>query len=180
MKYLRIPLERIGVLIGPHGETKKLLESNAGVDLEVDSKLGEIIIDDRKADNPVATMKLENVIKAIGRGFSPENAMALFHDDADFFIFDLHEYVGKKESHLRRLRSRIIGKEGKTRRVLEELTNSHISVYGHTIAVIADLEDMPIIKKAIDMLLSGSKHATVYRHVESQMKALRLQNRLGF
>ncbi len=180
MKYLKIPLERMGVLIGPNGETKKLLEDTTGIYLEIDSTLGEVIIDDHKTDDPLAMIKLESVIRAIGRGFSPEKAMILFHDDADFFIFDLHEYVGKKESHLRRLRSRIIGKEGKTRRVLEELTDAHISVYGHTIAVIADLEDMPIIKKAIDMLLIGSKHATVYRYVERQMKALRLQGRFGF
>ncbi len=180
MKYLKIPLERVGVLIGPRGEIKKRLETTTGICLTIDSKLGEVIIDDHKTNDPLAIIKLENVIRAIGRGFSPENAMMLFRDDADLFIFDLHEYVGKKEAHLRRLKSRIIGKEGKTRRVLEELANVHISVYGHTVAVIADLEDMPVIKRAIDMLLSGSKHATVYRYLEGQMKTLRLQGRLGF
>jgi ribosomal RNA assembly protein len=78
------------------------------------------------------------------------------------------------------LKSRVIGKEGKTKRVLEELTDSKISVYGHTISIISDMEKMNILKKSIDMLLTGSKHATVYRFVETQMKELRRSRRLDY
>ena len=80
---------------------------------------------------------------------------------------------------MRRLKSRVIGREGKTKRVLEELTDSKISVYGHTISVISDIVKMNILKKSIDMLITGSKHATVYRFVETQMKELRLEERYG-
>jgi ribosomal RNA assembly protein len=98
--------------------------------------------------------------------------MRLFSENMDFFIFDVHDYVGKKESHIRRLKSRIIGSRGKTKRVLETLTGANISIYGHTISIIADFESMDIAKRAIDMLMSGSKHATVYRFVEREMKKL--------
>ena len=123
---------------------------------------------------------MENIVKAIGRGFSPEKAILLLDDNADFFVFDLHDYVGKKESHLRRLRSRVIGREGKTKRVLEDLTDSKISVYGHTISIISDMMKMNILKKSIDMLLTGSKHATVYRFVEAQMKELKRAEKFGY
>ncbi|OGS40841.1 MAG: RNA-processing protein [Euryarchaeota archaeon RBG_13_31_8] len=179
MKYVRIPLDRIGVLIGQKGETKKDIEAISGIKLKIDSVQGEVEIDDHEAKDPLVSLKIENVIKAIGRGFSPQNAIKLVDDFADFFIFDLHDYVGKKESHLRRLKSRIIGKEGKTKRVLEELTGAKISIYGHTVAIISDLERMNILKKSIDMLLTGSKHATVYRFVEAQMKELRRTEKLG-
>ena len=173
MKYLKIPMERVGVLIGHNGEVKKELETRSGLKIEINSKDGEVLIDDHESKDPLMSLMIENVIKAIGRGFSPEKAEYLFRDDADFFIFDLHDYVGKKDTHIRRLKSRVIGKEGKTKRVLEELTDSKISVYGHTISIISDMEKMNILKKSIDMLLTGSKHATVYRFVETQMKELR-------
>lgn len=180
MKYLKIPMERIGVLIGHKGETKQSLEKKTGIKINIDSKLGEITIEDKDIEDPLILIKLENFIKAIGRGFSPQNAFVLFNDDADFFIFDLQVYAGKKDTHIRRLKSRVIGKEGKTRKVLEELTDSKISIYGNTVSIISDVVKMNILKKSIDMILQGSKQATVYHFVEAQMKELRRSQRYGF
>lgn len=180
MKYLKIPMDRIGALIGHKGETKTDLEEKLGLKLDIDSKTGDVAIDDHDAKDPLNVIKMENIIKAVGRGFSPEKAWLLLDDNADFFIFDLHDYVGKKEAHLRRLRSRVIGREGKTKKVLEELTDSKISVYGHTIGIISDVMRMNILKKSVDMLLTGSKHASVYRFVEAQMKELRRAEKYGY
>jgi len=180
MKYLKIPMDRVAILIGHNGETKDEIEKRSGLKIDIDSKLGEVVIDDHKVEDPLIIIKVENIVKAIGRGFSPQNAFVLFNDDSDFFIFDLYDYVGKKPSHIRRLKSRIIGREGKTKRVLEELTDSKISIYGHTISIISDIMKMNILKKSVDMLLTGSKHATVYRFVESQIKELRMEQRYGF
>jgi len=180
MRYLKIPLERVGVLIGHNGETKKHLEDVSNVRIDVDSDEGEVTIDEKNAKDPLSALKIESIIRAIGRGFSPQNAMKLFNDDFDFFVFDICNYVGKKESHVHRLKSRVIGREGKTKRVLESITESNISIYGHTISVIADIESMDVIKKALDMLLSGSRHSTVYRFIESSMKKLKLERRFGF
>jgi ribosomal RNA assembly protein len=180
MKYLKIPIERVGVLIGHNGETKKYLEERSGLKINIDSKSGDVVIDDHELDDPLIVLKMENIIKAIGRGFSPDKAMILLDDEADFFVFNLHDYVGKKESHVKRLKSRVIGKEGKTKKVLEGLTDAKISFYGHTVSVISDIIKMNILKKSIDMLLSGSKHATVYRFIETQMKELKRLERYGF
>ena len=171
-------MERIAVVIGRNGETKRDLEDKSGVRLEIDSRMGEIAINDHNVDDPLKVLKLESIILAIGRGFSPEHSMKLLNDNNDLFIFNIHDYVSKKESHVRRLKSRIIGTEGKTKRVLEELTDSYISVYGHTVSIITDFVSMDIAKRAIDKLLSGSKHATVYRFIESNMRQLRLGGKL--
>jgi len=180
MKYIKIPMERVAVLIGHNGETKNELEERSGLKIDIDSKLGEVTIDDHEIEDPLMVIKIENIVKAIGRGFSPQNTVRLFDDDADFFIFDLHDYVGKKPAHIRRLKSRIIGREGKTKRVLEELTDSKISIHGHTISIISDIARINILKKSIDMLLTGSKHATVYRFVESQIRGLKRAERFDF
>jgi len=175
MKYIKIPMDRVAILIGPNGETKRKLEEKTKLTINIDSKLGEISINDRDVEDPLLVLKVESIIRAIGRGFSPEHAIVLLSDNFELYIFDIHDYVGKKYTQVRRLKSRIIGRNGKTKRVFEELTSSYISVYGHTIAIIANILNIDIIKRAIDKLLEGSKHATVYRLVESNMKKLRFE-----
>lgn len=177
MKYLKIPMSRVGVLIGQNGETKKELETRLDIELDINSREGEVVIKEKEETDPLNKIKAQNIVKAIGRGFSPEKALRLMKDDSDFFVFDLREYVKKKGKHLRRLKGRVIGKQGKTKNILEQLTGSYISVFGHTISVISDIENMNIMKKSIDMLLTGSKQATVYKFVEREMKELRLQKR---
>jgi ribosomal RNA assembly protein len=180
MKYLKMPMERIGVLIGRNGETKKDLEEKSGIKINIDSKTGDINFDENNFVDPLMILKVENIINAISKGFSPEKAFLLFSDESDFFTFDLKDYAGKSDTQIRRLKSRVIGTEGKTRRVLEDLTNSKVSVHGHNVSIISDITRMNILKKSIDMLLTGSKHATIYRFVEAQMKELKRSERLGF
>ncbi len=177
MRYIRIPRERIGVVIGKEGETKKTIEKISQVHLEIDSEEGDVSFNEQKAKDPLVPLKVEDVIRAIGRGFSPEHAFRLFGEETELFIFDIYDYVGKKESHLIRVKARVIGREGKTKRVIEGLTGALLSVYGHTVAVIADFESMDIAKKAIDMLLAGSEHPTVYRYLEREMKRYHLSRR---
>jgi ribosomal RNA assembly protein len=179
MKFLNIPLDRIGVLISKKGGTKNWIEERTNIKIDIDSETGEIKIEESENQDPLMLIKIENIINAIGKGFSPENAMNLINDESDFFIFNLYDYVGKKENHVKRLKSRVIGKEGKTKKVLEELTGAKVSVYGHTISIISDAVKMNILKKSVDMILTGSKHATVYRFIEQQMKELRLSERYG-
>ena len=81
MKYLKIPMERIGVLIGHNGENKEKIEKISKAKISIDSELGEIFIDDHNLDDPLISIKIENIILAIGRGFSPEKAFLLFSDN---------------------------------------------------------------------------------------------------
>jgi ribosomal RNA assembly protein len=177
MKYIRIPKERIGVVIGKDGETKKAIERIAQIHLEIDSEEGDVSFNEQEAKDPLMPLKVEDIIRAIGRGFSPEHAFRLFGENTELFIFDIYDYISKKESHLARVKSRVIGREGKTKRVIEGLTGGILAIYGHTVAVIADFESMDIAKKAIDMLLCGSEHPTVYRYLEREMKKLHLGRR---
>jgi ribosomal RNA assembly protein len=177
MKYVRIPKERVGVVIGKDGETKKAIERISHVHLEIDSEEGDVVFNEQEAKDPLMALKLEDVIRALGRGFSPEHAFRLFGEETELFIFDIYDYVGKTESHLLRVKARVIGREGKTKRVIEGLTGAVLSIYGHTVAVIADFESMDIAKKALDMLLAGSEHPTVYRYLEREMKKMHLGHR---
>jgi ribosomal RNA assembly protein len=71
---------------------------------------------------------------------------------------------------MKRLKGRIIGKEGKTRRIIEELTETNVSVYGHTVSIIGNMEQAEVAKEAIRMLIRGSLHQTVYRFLHRKRR----------
>ncbi len=73
----------------------------------------------------------------------------------------------------------MIGTRGKTRRIIEDLTGADMSVYGHTVSLIADDVQLPIAQEAVEMLLKGSEHATVYRFLERKRGELRIAE-MGF
>ena len=58
--------------------------------------------------------------------------------------------------------------------IIEELTNTEISIYGNTIYIIGDFEEMAAAESAVDMLLSGSEHATVYHFLEYKRRDLKV------
>jgi len=173
MKAVRIPVARVGVMIGTDGETKRYLEDKLGVKLIIDPE-GDVQIDDSAAPDPLAIMKGMDIVKAIGRGFSPEHAFRLLDDGEYLEIIDMKEYVGRKPEQLSRQRARVIGSNGKTRRIIENMTNVSMSVYGSSVSVIGGPEQVEVARKGIDMLLRGSEHATVYRFLERSRPKMRI------
>ncbi len=159
---LKIPKERIAVLIGTKGKTKRRIEGDIGIVLDVDSKEGDVFL---YGEDAINLFNAREVIKAIGRGFNPDIAMQLLKPDYMFESLRLNDYANSKANEIR-LKGRIIGKEGKARKNLEELTDTNIIVYGKTISFIGPVENIVIAKKAIESLLSGSRHATVYKWLE--------------
>lgn len=175
--FIRIPQDRVGVLIGPGGETRRMLTQRSGLRIEVDSGQNEVAIHDQaEGADPIMVLKVRDVVRAIGRGFSPEHAMRLFSDDCYFELLDFHDYVGKHKGHIRRVTARLIGSEGKTRRIIEEQTGCDLAIYGHTVGIIGDLEDLGNAKQAVDMILRGAEHASVYRFLENQRRKARRQD----
>lgn len=165
MLYARISAERVGVLIGPEGGTKKRLEEATVTQIWVDSKTGEVAIDESSAADPVMALKARDVVRAIARGFSEERAFRLLGDDAYLEILDIKDFAHSK-NRVAQIKARLIGSRGKTRRLIEELTGVDVSVWGHTVALIGDSFEMGIAREAVIMLLRGSEHATVYRFLE--------------
>jgi len=163
---IKIPTDRIGVLIGSDGSVKKIIEKESTGRLIIDSKTGEVELTDVK--DPLKGMRGMDVIKAIARGFSPERAFSLFEDDMLFLdIIDLSEYASTPKA-LERIKGRIIGSKGRTRETIENYTNTKISVYGKTVSLIGYPEGIRAARNAIGMLIRGSPHGAVYRFLEKR------------
>jgi len=172
--YIRIPQDRIGVLIGPEGKVKARIEKAFKVNLVIESSSGnvEVVLN---ADQPDVSLifTVANIVKAIGRGFSPDRAMNLGNEDFDLAIIDLEEVVGTSRSAQERVKGRIIGKAGKSRALIEELTETGISVYGSTVAIIGNIEALPTAREAVMMLIRGSFHKTVYNYLFAYRRQLK-------
>lgn len=179
MTQIKIPKERVGALIGKKGEAKKWIEQRTGVKMLVDSSEGDIELDTSQLADPSMALVIPNIVKAIGRGFSPEHAFELLDDDTVLEILDIRDYVGKKPNHVSRVRARLIGTNGKTRRIMEDLTDTHISVFGNTVAVIGGSIQASITIRAIEMIIEGAEHATVYRFLEGKRDVVRAAG-MGF
>jgi len=170
-----IPHNRIGALIGPEGSIKRRLEQEAGVELEIDSASGEVVISSKpNQEDPFLVFKARDFVQAVGRGFNPEVAFSLLDEDIYLEIINLKLIVGSNPNKLRRFRGRIIGQEGKTRRIIEETTGTRISVFGNTVGIIGPYERLCVARDAIQMLLGGSKHGTVYSFLEEKAQLFKL------
>lgn len=175
-----IPRDRIGVLVGPKGSVKSVIERKLYVDLLIDSESGSVDIGLRPdAPDPSNTLRAKDLVAAIGRGFSPQRAFALFNEDSTLEIIDLHEFFGKNESEIRRVDGRVIGSEGKTRRIIEEMTGTLISVSGHTISIIGTFEGVSTAKDALEKLISGRQHDTVYKFLRRRRAQTKKEKALG-
>ena len=178
--FVRIPKERIGVLVGSDGKVKQSIEEKFMVTLEIESESGGVtIVLSEKAGDPSLLFKAKDTVTAIGRGFSPEHAFRLLRNDDDIFDFiDLRLVFGRSESDIKRVKGRIIGANGKTRKLIEELTGASVVVYGHTIGFIGTFERVDVARNAVQMLIDGSQHHTVYKYLQrkrSDFKKERLE-----
>jgi ribosomal RNA assembly protein len=164
---VRVPTERVGAIIGREGDTKRSLEAALGVQLEVDSREGTVTVRSEGSED-ADPLTATRVIEAIGRGFSPQRAKRLMNENTTLEIIDLRDYAGKSSNSLERIRGRVIGLRGKSRRVIEELTQCYVSVYGRTVAIIGDLSEVGLAAEAVRTLAAGSQHRTVYNALQKE------------
>jgi ribosomal RNA assembly protein len=149
---------------------KKLIEEKSKTLLEIDSESGTVTIE--SSEDPLMVMRVSDLVRAIGRGFSPERALVILDDEMLMLdVMDLSKMVGTK-SDMARLKGRIIGKDGKTREIMEKLSGSKVSVYGKTIALLGYPEQIRVARAAIEMLLDGAPHGNVYSFLEKKHQEL--------
>ncbi|MCW4053493.1 MAG: KH domain-containing protein [Candidatus Bathyarchaeota archaeon] len=175
--FVRIPRERVGVLVGPDGKVKEQIEEKFAVVLEIESASGGVtIVLSEKASDPSLLFKAKDTVTAIGRGFSPEYAFRLLrNEDVIFDFIDLRVVFGRSESDIRRVKGRVIGANGKTRKLIEELTDASVAVYGHTIGFIGTFEQVDVARNAVQMLIDGSQHQTVYKYLQRKRSDFKKQ-----
>jgi ribosomal RNA assembly protein len=175
--FVRIPKERVGVLVGPEGKVKQYIEEKMRVILQIESESGGVtILLSEKSSDPSMLFRARDVVSAIGRGFSPEQAFRLIRNEDDIFDFiDLRTIFGRSEADIKRIKGRIIGADGKTRSLIEELTEANVVVYGHTIGMIGTFEQIDVARNAVQMLINGNQHHSVYKYLQKKRSDFKKQ-----
>ena len=173
----RVPKDRIAVLIGKSGKTRKMIEETCEGELSIDSQTGDVAISWKGESDPIRRMKVPDVITAIGRGFSPDRAVQLLEDNVFLRMYDIREWVGRQPNQTRRMRSRLIGTNGRIRTLIEEMSRCEIAVYGSTVAVMGDNDALSLAAPAIEGILGGSEHSTVLFGLEQDKRRQRLRSK---
>jgi ribosomal RNA assembly protein len=170
MQHVKVPQDRIGVVIGEGGETMREIESRAEVRLDIDSESGAVAIE--SVGDPVTALVAPDIVRAIGRGFDPETALSLLDDDLRRFeLIDLADET-RNDNDLRRQKGRLIGEDGRTRELMEELSGADVVIYGSTLGIIGGPEAVEAVRRATGMILDGAPHGAVYSFLEEKHQEL--------
>jgi len=161
---IRVSENRIPVVIGPNGSTKREIQRRTKTKLNIDSSLCEVTISADQSYFEVHVAK--NIVAAIGRGFSPENAFKLLKDDFVIEIISIDDFVKHtKQRHLQ-IKGRVIGREGRIKQIIEKRFNCVLSIYGKTVSIIGDEANIKDAKNVVEKILAGAKHSTVIKSIK--------------
>lgn len=167
MKIVRYSGKELFRIIGKNEINLERLESELDVDLDV-SEFGEIKID---STNYLNEYLCEKMIEALSLGFNIEDVLKLKDEEIIFKNIILKNLV--KAARINPIKGRIIGTGGKTKRVIEDLTNTSIVIEEHGVGILGYAENVEIASAAVDMIIHGAPHGIVYKYLEkarSKMK----------
>lgn len=152
---------------------QKVLQNKNKLEQELEVKLtnqGKNLFVDGEPDKEFIALQ---AIGAINLGFSVGKALLLKNED--IILQTLHIKDITKRHDLERVRARIIGKQGKTLKTLNNLTGCEFSIQKNRVGIIGDAEDIKEAIQAITSLVCGSKQSNVYAHTEKQIKKKRFE-----
>ncbi|MEM3372603.1 MAG: KH domain-containing protein [Candidatus Anstonellales archaeon] len=117
----------------------------------------------------------KTVLEAFAKGFGMKTALKILTKDYSYRIINLKEF-GKNANSLRRIKGRIIGKNGKAKKTIERLTNCKIIVKEKKVAIIGPGEDIEDANESILGIIEGKKHSTIYSILETKNKNKKLSS----
>lgn len=109
---------------------------------------------------------VEKVIIAVDFGFEIDDALLLLKENFDLKFINIKEHTPRK--NLTEVRARIIGKDGRAKRTIEELTGGAIVVQTGSIGIIVDNEHLSQAIQGVISLIQGAKHGNVFSYLEKQ------------
>lgn len=140
-------------------KNKKELEEKLNVKLTINKN--QVSIKGETLDEYDA----HKVLEAIQFGFSAKRALLLKNEDYDLKIIKIKEHTKR---NLADVKSRLIGKKGKTRRVFAETSSCEILITDTEVGIIGDVLDVENAETAVINLIKGSKQTNMYKFLEKQ------------
>lgn len=161
---IHIPTERKSLL---RENFLKEIEKNLDVKINVIEENIEI-----EGENGYNLLRAKETLEAFCFGFDEEDCKNIYKRNYKFETINIKDFLINKDNkdRLRELKGRVIGKGGKFKRNLEEFTKSKIIISRNTIGFIVSEENLSLVKNAIEMILAGKKHSTVYKFIQKELE----------
>ena len=165
-EYLFVPKHRLGSLIGPRGAFRRKIEKESGAKLEI-FKDGRVNVVRTSETDPVLAMKAEDTVRAIAIGFKPKQAILAMKPGYELKVIELKDEVRGVKGLLRQ-RARVIGKMGKAKKRVADLTGTHIAVDGNNVGLLGPSLGVEEAAEAVLGLVHGSPHGHVYKRIKER------------
>ncbi len=149
----------------------KDLENELEVKLSLKGKKLEV-----EGNTSFAEYEALRILEAIQFGFSAKKALLLKEEDTIFRIIPIKHFTRRKD--MNEVRGRVIGKYGKTKHTIEEISGCDLFIKEDTnqVGIIGDAESIDEATTALTNLIKGSKQANVYRFLE-KINTIRKRNK---
>lgn len=149
-------------------KAKEELEKKLNIKITISKKTVTI------EGNPLEEYEVANVLNAVSFGFSAKKSIHLLGEEISFKKLNIKDFTKRKDMY--EVRARIIGKEGKIKRTIEDLSDCEIILRGNTLGILGSAEEMEKVITGITNLIRGSKVSNVYSYIE---KLNREKKKLG-
>lgn len=157
IEHISIPEERTKLLGTVKGWKEKLKEF-LGIDIDIGK---DITI----SGEAIQVVSGREIIRAFGRGFGFDDCLNLLDEEYFLEILDIGEF-GKSKTRQAELKGRVIGEGGVTKKAIEKYADVKVAVYGKTVSMIGKPRNIRVARNAVEMILFGSKHNSVYRFLQ--------------
>lgn len=165
-KIVSIPERQVGRLLGKGGKTLRLVEKMGQVHLDVGDD-GTVKV--RGADS-IKVMKAAEVVQALGFGFHKGDALELFQRNCQMLVLELSDVL--EASQMERLVGRVIGRQGKVKKHLENRLDVHVQVTDEKVAAIGTPTRLQVLREVLERILGGATHASAYKHLDKRLASL--------
>lgn len=130
------------------------------------------------SDDTVKAYEIEMILEALNFGFDAESALLLTDEEFQFRRLPIKSFTRRK--NMEEVRGRIIGKEGKSKRTVEQISGCAVVIGDKDVGIIGSAENIDAATTGIINLIKGSKHANVYHYLEkSNSEKKKEQSDLG-
>lgn len=141
-------------------KAKEKIEKEKDIKIKINSSKKTAEINGSALDE----YEVQNILEAISFGFSAQKAIALLNEDIEFRKINIKDFTRRK--NLRDVRSRIIGKKGKIKHTIEELSGCSIILKDNALGILGDIEFIDTVITALGNIAKGSKASNVYSYLE--------------
>lgn len=143
-------------------KSKNIIERKLKVKIEIKGK--NLIIKGEEINEYLAC----SILEALELGFPLNEALLLL--DQNFILEKIEIKNLTKRRNLSEIRARIIGTKGKTKQLIEELSDCFIVLHENTIAIIGEADKIKNCIQALIKIIQGSKQSSVYAYLERQRR----------